>query len=109
MTGLLFEALQADHSLLRISIEESLRLRAPTQGLSTRLNSQDERFGDVGAPGGSVLHWRWAAANIDPKEFECPMDLQLDRRAASRHLFFAGPRVYPGAGISCLKQQIART
>ena len=88
----LFEALQADPSLLRTFIEESLRLRAPTQGLSTRLTSQDERFGEVDVPRGSVLHLRWAAANIDPEEFECPMDLQLDRKAASRHLAFsAGP------------------
>ena len=106
----LFEALQADPSLLRTFIEESLRLRAPTQGLSTRLTSQDERFGDIDVPRGSVLHLRWAAANIDPEEFECPMDLQLDRKAASRHLSFsAGPRVCPGAGISRLEQQIAWT
>ena len=106
----LFEALQADPSLLRTFIEESLRLRAPTQGLSTRLTSQDERFGDVEVPRGSVLHLRWAAANIDPEEFECPMDLQLDRKAASRHLAFsAGPRVCPGAGISRLEQHIAWT
>jgi cytochrome P450 len=57
-----------------------------------------------------VLHLRWAAANIDSDEFECPMDLQLDRKAASRHLSFsAGPRVCPGAGISRLEQQIAWT
>jgi cytochrome P450 len=106
----LFEALQADPSLLRTFIEESLRLRAPTQGLSTRLTSQDERFGEVDVPRGSVLHLRWAAANIDPEEFECPMDLQLDRKAASRHLAFsAGPRVCPGAGISRLEQHIAWT
>ena len=106
----LFEALQADPSLLRTFIEESLRLRAPTQGLSTRLTSQDERFGEVDVPRGSVLHLRWAAANIDSDEFECPMDLQLDRKAASRHLAFsAGPRVCPGAGISRLEQQIAWT
>ena len=57
-----------------------------------------------------MLHLRWAAANIDPGEFECPMDLQLDNKAASRHLSFsAGPRVCPGAGISRLEQQIAWT
>jgi cytochrome P450 len=85
-------------------------LRAPTQGLSTRLTSQDEEFGEVTIPKGSVLHLRWAAGNIDPEEFDCPMDLQLDRKAASRHLSFsAGPRVCPGAGISRLEQQIAWT
>jgi cytochrome P450 len=106
----LFDALKADSSLLRIFIEESLRLRSPTQGLSTRLTSRDEVFGTVEIPRGSVLHLRWAAANIDPSEFECPMDVKLDRKAASRHLAFsAGPRVCPGAGISRLEQHIAWT
>jgi len=106
----LFDALKADSSLLRIFIEESLRLRSPTQGLSTRLTSRDEVFGAVEIPKGSVLHLRWAAANIDPSEFECPMDIKLDRKAASRHLAFsAGPRVCPGAGISRLEQHIAWT
>ena len=106
----MFAALKADPGLLRTFIEESLRLRAPTQGLSTRLTSQDEIFGDVEVPRGSVLHLRWAAANVDPAEFDYPMDLKLDRKAASRHLSFsAGPRVCPGAGISRLEQQVAWT
>ena len=61
-------------------------------------------------PRGSVLHLRWAAANVDPAEFDDPMDLKLDRKASSRHLSFsAGPRVCPGAGISRLEQQVAWT
>ena len=60
----LFEALQADPPLLRTFIEESLRLRAPTQGLSTRLTSQDERFGNVDVPKGSVLHLRLSLIHI---------------------------------------------
>ena len=48
--------------------------------------------------------------DVDAAEFECPLDLRLDRKAASRHLSFsAGPRVCPGAGISRLEQQIAWT
>lgn len=104
----LFETLKADRDLLRTFIEEAMRLRAPTQGLSTRTTSQDEVFQGVEVPRGSVLHLRWAAANIDEHEFSCPRELQLDRKAASRHLSFsAGPRVCPGAGISRLEQMIA--
>jgi cytochrome P450 len=56
----------------------------------------------------SLLHLRWGAANVDAEEFECPFELDLDRKAASRHLAFsAGPRVCPGAGISRLEQTIA--
>ncbi len=104
----LFEALKADRSLIRTFIEEGMRLRSPTQGLSTRTTGQDEVFQGVEVPAGSTLHLRWGAANIDEHEFECPRELQLDRKAASRHLAFsAGPRVCPGAGISRLEQTIA--
>ena len=85
-----------------------MRLRSPTQGLSTRPTSQDEVFQGVNVPAGSVLHLRWGAANVDPDEFECPFELRLDRKAVTRHLTFsAGPRVCPGAGISRAEQQIA--
>ena len=83
-------------------------MRSPTQGLSTRRTSQPETFQGVTIPAGTVLHLRWAAANIDPDEFECPFELRLDRKAVTRHLTFsAGPRVCPGAGISRIEQQVA--
>jgi cytochrome P450 len=104
----LFETLKGDRNQIRTFTEEGMRLRAPTQGLSTRTTSRDEVFQGVEVPQGSVLHLRWGAANIDEHEFKCPMELQLDRKAASRHLTFsAGPRVCPGAGISRLEQTIA--
>ncbi|MFP6815345.1 MAG: cytochrome P450, partial [Pseudomonadales bacterium] len=103
-----FDELKKDRSKLRHFTEEGMRLRSPTQGLSTRTTSQDEVFQGVKVPKGSLLHLRWAAANIDDEEFECPHELQLDRKAVSRHLTFsAGPRVCPGAGISRLEQTIA--
>jgi len=83
-------------------------LRSPTQGLSTRITSQDEVFQGVAVPKGSLLHLRWAAGNVDPREWQCPYELQLERRAVTRHLAFSqGPRVCPGAGISRLEQTIA--
>ena len=87
-----------------------MRLRSPTQGLSTRFTTQDEVFQGVHVPKGSQLHLRWGAANIDPDEWECPHDIQLERKAVTRHLVFsAGPRVCPGAGISRIEQIIAWT
>jgi len=102
------EAIRSDRSKIRQFIEECLRLRSPTQGLSTRTTSQEEVFQGVTVPAGSLLHLRWGAANVDEHEFECPNELDLERKAASRHLAFsAGPRVCPGAGISRLEQTIA--
>lgn len=104
----LFQKLKTDRSLIRIFIEEGMRLRSPTQGLSTRITSQDEIFQGVKIPAGSSLHLRYGAANVDPHEFEEPKALKLDRKAATRHLAFsAGPRVCPGAGLSRLEQTIA--
>ena len=104
----LFAKLRGDRDLIRPFIEEAMRLRSPTQGLSTRITSRDEVFQGVEVPAGSTLHLRWGAANIDADEFADPLTLKLDRKAVTRHLAFsAGPRVCPGAGLSRLEQTIA--
>lgn len=105
-----WEQLKSDRSKLRAFTEEGMRLRAPTQGLSTRITSQDEVFQGVKVPKGSWLHLRWASANLDPDEWECPLDLKLDRKAGTRHLTFSqGQRVCPGAGLSRLEQMVGWT
>lgn len=102
-----WDEIRQDRSKLRAFTEEGMRLRAPTQGLSTRITSQDEVFHGVHIPKGSWLHLRWASANLDPDEWECPLDLRLDRKAGSRHLTFSqGPRVCPGASLSRLEQMV---
>ena len=103
----LFTRLKNDRSLIRQFTEEAMRMRSPTQGLSTRETSQDEVFQGIKVPKGSLLHLRYGAANVDPEEFECPMELRLNRKSVTRHLVFsAGPRVCPGAGLSRLEQVI---
>ncbi|WP_309604511.1 cytochrome P450 [Phenylobacterium sp.] len=104
----LYRAIRADRGKLRNFIEESLRLRSPTQGLSTRTTTRDEEFQGVKVPAGSLLHMRWAAGNRDPEEWVCPHDLQLDRKGVTRHLTFSqGSRSCPGSGISRLEQLTA--
>lgn len=103
-----FETVKADRSRLRHFTEEGMRLRSPTQGLSTRITSQDEVFQGVTVPKGSLLHLRWAAANVDPEEWECPREIDLNRKAVTRHLTFSlGPRTCPGNGISRVEQTVA--
>ena len=104
----LFRRLRADRSGLRPFIEESLRLRAPTQGLSTRMTTRDEEFQGVRVPAGSLLHLRFGAGNVDPEAYACPHEIQLERKRVGGHLTFSqGPRTCPGAGISRLEQTIA--
>jgi cytochrome P450 len=104
----LYARLRADRGKLRPFLEEAMRVRAPTQGLSTRVTARDEVFQGVTVPAGSLLHLRFGAANVDGEAFACPHAIDLERKAVSRHLTFsAGPRVCPGAHISRLEQQIA--
>jgi cytochrome P450 len=104
----MFEQLRTDRPKLRNFVEETMRMRAPTHGLSTRMTSQDETFQDVDVPAGSMLHLRFGAANVDEEEFACPFDLDLEREGLTRHVTFsAGPRVCPGATVSRIEQQIA--
>jgi len=104
----LFATLRTDRPAIRTFIEEGMRLRSPTQGLSTRICAHDEVFQGVTVPAGSMLLLRWAAANIDGDEFDDPLDLQLTRKAATRHLAFSqGPRSCPGSNLSRLEQMIA--
>ncbi len=103
-----WQALQADRDRVRAFIEEGMRLRSPTQGLSTRITNRDEVFQGVTVPAGSLLHLRWAAANIDPEEWEHAKEIDLERKAGTRHVAFSqGPRVCPGASLSRLEQTIA--
>lgn len=104
----LFGKIQSDPKKIRAFTEEAMRLRAPTQGLSTRLTTREEVFEGVVVPPGSILHIRFGAGNVDPKQYECPYQLDLERKALGNHLSFSqGPRTCPGAGISRLEQVIA--
>jgi len=104
----LYAQLRADSSQVRPLIEEAMRVRAPTQGLSTRLTTRDEVFQGVHVPEGSLLHLRFAAGNVDPAQYACPHEIQLDRKRVGGHLSFSqGPRICPGAGLSRLEQTIA--
>jgi cytochrome P450 len=104
----LFRTIREDRSRLRPFIEEAMRLRAPTQGLSTRVTTRDEEFQGVQVPAGSLLHLRWGAGNVDPQHYACPHQIQLERKRVAGHLTFSqGPRTCPGAGISRLEQTIA--
>jgi cytochrome P450 len=104
----LFAEIRADRSKVRPFIEEGMRLRSPTQGLSTRITTRDEVFQGVPVPEGSLLHLRFGAANVDEEQFACPHQVQLDRKGIGGHMTFSqGPRICPGAGISRLEQTIA--
>jgi len=67
--------------------EEVLRLEGPVQGLF-RTAAVDVEMHGVTIPAGSVVNVRYAAANRDPQQFECPADMNLDRENLRSHLAF---------------------
>lgn len=86
---------------LKTFIEEVLRLESPVQGLF-RLVKKDVELHGIAIPEGSVLNLRFGAANRDPRHFECPEKLDLERRNAGSHMAF-------GSGIHhCLGAPLAR-
>lgn len=104
----LLQEVRGDREKVRPFIEEGMRLRSPTRGLSTRITTRDEVFQGVDVPAGSMLHLRWGAGNVDPDEYACPGQIDLERKRIGGHMTFSlGPRTCPGAGISRLEQTIA--
>lgn len=86
---------------LKIFCEEVLRLEGPVQGLF-RMAAEDVEIRGVTIPAGAMINIRYASANRDRREFECPEKLDLQREKPGRHLGF-------GSGIHhCLGAPLAR-
>ena len=100
-------AVLADRRRVGDFVEEVLRLEAPTMGM-VRHAVRDTEIAGVAIPEGASIHVRYAAANRDPRQFDDPHTLDLDRPNSARHLAFStGETHCPGAGLSRLEQQIA--
>ncbi len=86
---------------LRTFSEEVLRLESPVQGLF-RIAKKDIELHGVEIPAGSTINIRYASANRDESHFECPEELNLERKNAGSHLAF-------GSGTHhCLGAPLAR-
>jgi cytochrome P450 len=97
-----WEALLADPTLIRVTVEESLRLDANSGfGLPRYLKEEIEVSGEH-LPKGTTVICSMAAANRDESMFEAAEVFDATR-SPNRHLAF-------GAGAhSCLGQALART
>ncbi|HLY84112.1 MAG TPA: cytochrome P450, partial [Acidimicrobiales bacterium] len=93
-------AVQADPSLLRFAIEESVRWEV-TDPVFRRRVTRDIAFGGVDVPAGSMLEMCLGAANRDPTRWSDPHRYDL-RRPLLPHAGFGG-----GAHV-CLGVHLAR-
>ena len=91
----------------RSFVEEVLRLESPTQGMD-RHTTEETEINGVKIPKGAHIHIRYAAANRDERQFACPMEIDVNRENAHKHLAFSlGETHCPGAGLTRLEQTIA--
>ena len=98
-----WEKLKSDpDKYLRTFCEEVVRLEGPVQGLF-RMAAKDVEMHGVTIPKGAMVNIRYAAANRDEREFECPEQLDLERDKPGRHVGY-------GSGIHhCLGAPLAET
>ena len=95
------EQLREERDLIPAFIEEALRLESPIQG-DFRLSRVPTTVGGVELPAGTTVMLINGAANRDPRAFEHPAELQLDRVNGRQHLGF-------GFGIhTCAGAPLAR-
>ncbi|HKS46593.1 MAG TPA: cytochrome P450 [Amycolatopsis sp.] len=95
--------------LIPNAVEELLRylLLSPT-GLPVRVAVEDVELGGQPIRAGETVAVLYHVANRDPSLFECPNELDLTRRDASKHLSFgAGPHFCLGAPLARLELRTA--
>ncbi len=86
---------------MKIFVEEVVRLESPVQSLM-RFTHEDVELAGETIPAGSVINVRYAAANRDERQFECPEKIDLERPKAGSHMGF-------GSGVHhCLGAPLAR-
>ena len=82
------ELLRQERHRIPAFIEEMLRLESPLQG-SFRLARRATSVGGVELPAGTTVYVAEGAANRDPRHFENPNELDLERSNGRQHLAFA--------------------
>jgi cytochrome P450 len=91
----------ADTNLLAAAIEELMRFESPVPGGGARWATEDTEVNGVPVRAGDMVYLCWATANLDPRAFERPLTVELER-SPNRHVAFA-------AGTHrCLGSHLAR-
>jgi cytochrome P450 family 144 len=101
--------LRQDPQLIPTFVEEALRLESPFR-CHMRTAVADTTLGAVDIPAGATVLMMWGAANRDPGEFECPDQVDLERRVPRRHVAFGrGIHFCVGAPLARLEARIVLT
>jgi cytochrome P450 len=90
------QQLRDDRSLVPGFIEETLRMEPPIKG-TFRLSRTPTTVRETEIPAGATVMVLPSAANRDPREFEHPDELRLDRENGRQHIAF-GHGIHTCAG-----------
>jgi cytochrome P450 len=100
-------SLRNDRSLVPNFVEEALRAESPVKG-DFRLSRVATSIGGVDVPAGATIMLLNAAANRDPRRYECPADFDATRANARTHLAFGhGAHTCPGAPLARAEGRVA--
>jgi cytochrome P450 len=101
------DRLRATPERLPDFVEEVLRLEGPVKTVS-RYTRRDTTLAGVAIPAGTTVSIFPHAANRDPRRFESPDELRLDRPNAREHLAFGrGIHACPGGPLARVEARIA--
>ena len=99
--------LRENRDLIPNFIEECLRIEGPVKG-DFRLAKRPTTLGGVDIPAGSFLFIANGAANRDPRTFDKPDELQIERANARNHVAFGrGRHTCPGAPLARAETVVA--
>jgi len=94
------DRLRQNPSLIPQLLEEVLRLEGSAK-MTARLARKDTRIGELNVPAGTRVMLALSAANRDPRRWENPQALVLDRPKIKEHLAFGrGAHVCAGAPLA---------
>ena len=100
------DRLRADSSLIPALLEEVLRLEGSTK-MTSRLARRDTAIAGVDCPAGTQVMLAMAAANRDPRRWDDPTALVLDRPKIKEHLGFGrGKHTCIGAPLARVEVRV---
>lgn len=100
-------AVRKDPSLIPNLVEETLRLASPTSNM-WRMTKAPCTIGGVEIPKGSMVLLKYFSSNHDEAMFEAPMEFDVTRDNAKRHIAFGfGTHVCIGQHLSRLEMIVA--
>ncbi len=101
------ERLRDERHLIPNFVEEALRLESPLQG-QFRLARIATTIGGVNIPPGTNVFVMPGAANRDPRQFEEPTELRLDRPNGRQHVAFGfGIHLCAGAPLARVEARVS--